>query len=153
VYQGGTAHILASRLREAGRTLHLFDTFAGMPDTNPEQDKHSAGDFRDIDLAAVQAYLAEFDNVRFHPGFIPATLDAVADDTFAFVHIDLDIHDAILSATEFFYSRIPSGGIIVYDDYGFPSCPGARKAVDTFFEGKAETPIVLPTAQCLILKQ
>jgi O-methyltransferase len=41
---------------------------------------------------------------------------------------------------------------MIFDDYGFPSCPGARKAVDEFFGGKPETPIVLGTGQALIVR-
>ena len=37
------------------------------------------------------------------------------------------------------------GAVIVYDDYGFPTCPGARKAVDDFFADKPEMPLVLTT--------
>lgn len=44
------------------------------------------------------------------------------------------------------------GGVMVFDDYGFPSCPGAKKAVDEFFKSKIETPIYLPTGQCLVFK-
>jgi hypothetical protein len=51
-----------------------------------------------------------------------------------------------------------SGGImeyairILFDNYGFPSCPGARHAVDEFFRDKAEFPIVLASGQCVIIK-
>ena len=41
---------------------------------------------------------------------------------------------------------------MVFDDYGFPSCPGARIAVDNFFRDKPEFPMALPTAQALIHK-
>lgn len=152
VYLGGTAYIFATVLQDKNRTLHLFDTFAGMPETNPEKDRHKKGDFADTSLESVQEYLDAFPFVRLHPGHIPETLDAVAGESFAFVHIDLDIYDAILSATKFFYPRTPSGGVIVYDDYGFPSCPGAREAVDTFYAGKPEVPLVLPTGQCVVWK-
>jgi len=152
VYLGGTAYIFGTILQGTGRALHLFDTFAGMPETNPEKDLHKKGDFSDTSLDGVRTYLQPFDFARFHPGFIPASLDAVADEAFAFVHIDLDIYDSILSATDFFYPRTPAGGIIVYDDYGFPSCPGAREAVDTFYAGKPEVPLVLPTGQCVVWK-
>jgi len=44
------------------------------------------------------------------------------------------------------------GGFIVFDDYGFPSCPGARAAVDEFFSGKSYFPLCLPTGQALVFK-
>jgi len=39
-----------------------------------------------------------------------------------------------MAATEFFYSWLETGGVIVFDDYGWPSCPGARAAVDEVFK-------------------
>jgi O-methyltransferase len=39
---------------------------------------------------------------------------------------------------------------MVCDDYGFASCPGARKAVDEYFAGKPDVPIELPSGQALI---
>ena len=42
---------------------------------------------------------------------------------------------------------------MLFDDYGFESCPGAKQAVDEFFRDKAEKPLVLPTAQAIIFKQ
>jgi len=35
VYRGGTAVILAELAAQSGRQVHLFDTFGGMPKTNP----------------------------------------------------------------------------------------------------------------------
>ena len=43
-------------------------------------------------------------------------------------------------------------GFLVFDDYGFPSCAGARRAVDEFFANKPEVPLCLPTGQCLVVK-
>ena len=39
---------------------------------------------------------------------------------------------------------------MVFDEYGFLSCPGAKKAVDQFFQDKTETPIYLETGQTIV---
>ena len=39
---------------------------------------------------------------------------------------------------------------MVFDDYGFPTCPGAKAAVDEFFHGRKEVPLVLPTGQAVV---
>jgi len=41
---------------------------------------------------------------------------------------------------------------MVFDDYGFESCPGAKAAVDEFFSGKIERPWYLPSGQCAVVK-
>jgi O-methyltransferase len=152
VYKGGTAYILADLVRSAGRMFFLFDTFAGMPETDPEKDLHKRGDFDDTSLDDVKHYLAPFGELVYCPGFIPQTLDTVADRRFRFVHIDLDIYESIRSSSAFFYERLERGAIIVYDDYGFASCPGARQAVDEFYAKLPETPLVLSTGQCVVWK-
>jgi O-methyltransferase len=157
VYQGGTAMLCARALHEAGasgRPLHLFDTFQGMPEEAArDAGGHAPGDFGATSLAAVQSRLTAFANVRFHPGFIPATLSDVADRTFAFVHLDLDLYQSTLDALRFFYPRMVEGAALVGDDYGFPRYKdAAKKAVDEFFADKPEPVIVLKTGQCLTLK-
>ena len=52
VYKGGTAKILAELVPD--RPLHLFDTFCGMPETDPSRDLHKAGDFADTTLESVR---------------------------------------------------------------------------------------------------
>ena len=53
VYKGGTAKILAELA--PGRPIHLFDTFEGMPETDPLRDLHSAGDFADTSIGSVRS--------------------------------------------------------------------------------------------------
>jgi O-methyltransferase len=86
------------------------------------------------------------------PGLVPDSLEVIKDRTFSFVHIDLDIYSAIKSACEFFYPRMQPGGVLLFDDYGYPSCPGARAAVDEFFAGKSEVPVAIATGQCSVHK-
>jgi len=150
VYKGGTARILAELLPE--RPLHLFDTFKGMPETDPKHDLHKLGDFADTSEKSVRSYLSGYANVNVVQGLIPDSLQIVSDRTFSFVHIDLDIYSAIKSACEFFYPKVASGGVLLFDDYGFPSCPGARTAVDEFFADKPEITMVMPTGQCWVQK-
>lgn len=153
VYQGGTAKLFAEISKESQRTLFLFDTFGGMPKTDANLDLHVEGDFSNTSRAAVAEYLASYGSaVQLHQGLIPQTLGAVAGESFCFVHIDLDIYRSITDASEFFYARTNRGGVIVYDDYGFSSCPGARRAVDDFYADKPDSPIVLPTGQAIVVK-
>jgi O-methyltransferase len=154
-YKGGTAFLIADTMKASagGRQLHLFDTFTGMPNTAIQGvDHHKSGDFADTSLDRVKRYLSQFPFVVFHPGLIPATFAAAKDRAFSFVHIDVDIYQTSQDCCEFFYPRMVRGGTMLFDDYGFPQCRGMRKAVDEFFLNKDETPISLPTGQCLVIK-
>jgi O-methyltransferase len=153
VYRGGTAHLLKLLRDEyaASKTIRLFDSFIGMPKTSDFTDVHKEGDFSDTSLETVRS-LVGTGGVVYHPGFIPQTFEGLCVDKIAFAHVDLDLHDAILESCKYVYPRLSKGGVMVFDDYGFASCPGARIAVDDFFKDKPEFPLVLPTAQAIIHK-
>jgi O-methyltransferase len=152
VFRGGTARLLAKTTAPMGKTVHLFDTFAGMPSVDPNIDLHKTGDLSNTSIEAVQAYLHDCANVCFYKGIFPSTAQPVEQRSFALVHVDVDIYTSALSCCAFFYPRMQRGGILIFDDYGFLSCPGAKKAVDEFFADKPEVPIYLTTGQCLVIR-
>ena len=154
IYKGGTAAMMASILKKHGawKKLFLFDTFEGMPDTNVEKDFHQKGDFSDTSLEAVKEYIQESELCIFRKGFIPETFAGLESKKIALAHIDVDIYQSILDCLQFIWPRLSFGGFIVFDDYGFPSCPGARASVDEFFLAKACCPLCLPTGQALVFK-
>ncbi len=141
VYKGGTAKILAQSM--PGRIVHLFDTFEGMPETT-EFDMHLRGDFADTSLESVNEYLQGY-NVHFWPGLFPDSARLLPDDTeFVLVHVDVDLYTSTKAACEFFWPRLVEGGIMVFDDYNGPRCPGANKAVDEFFDAWQEIEVSGP---------
>ncbi|HVS70147.1 MAG TPA: TylF/MycF/NovP-related O-methyltransferase [Phycisphaerae bacterium] len=151
VYRGGTAKHLSKFASKQSRELHLFDTFEGMPPTDSTKDWHKQGDFADTSLDSVRE-LVQGDQVTFHKGFFPATATPIPQKTFSFVHIDVDIYQSVVDCCEFFYPRMTRGGIMLFDDYGRPTCPGAKRAVDEFFADKPEYRFYVHTGQCIIHK-
>ena len=57
-----------------------------------------------------------------------------------------------MSALEYFWQKIVSGGIIVLDDYGYPGCIEQKNAHDAFARAKGTMILSLPTSQGLIVK-
>lgn len=154
VYHGGSAFLLSKHLRltESTRKLYLFDSFEGVSEPDPGVD----GSFwkkgwMSVSLEQVQERLRSYqDLVQYFKGWIPHRFQEVEQSDFSFVHIDVDLYQPTQDSLEFFGSRMQSGGILVCDDYGFETCPGARKAMDEFAK-KSRTKIVsLPTGQGVI---
>jgi O-methyltransferase len=56
------------------------------------------------------------------------------------------------SSLEFFYPKLATGGVVVCDDYGFATCPGAKLAMDNFFKGKSKV-LSLTTGQGMVIKR
>lgn len=156
VYRGGTAILLRQVLEHESttetKTLRPFDTFMGMPATDSARDLHHAGDFSDTSLDAVKMRVGLVPYVEYYEGTIPQTFAGVSETTVAFAHVDVDIYRSVLDSCAFVYPRLASGGVMVFDDYGFPSCPGARRAVDEFFGTKPEVPLILPTGQAVVIR-
>jgi O-methyltransferase len=154
VWRGGTALLMRDHLasRAPGRMLHLFDSFAGLPEADPAKDNfHRKGDLADTSEAAVRDLLGAT-GVDIHPGRFEETVGEVEDTRFCFAHIDADLYSSVRFATDFIFPRLNPGGAIVYDDYGFRTCVGAKIAVDEYFAGSATAPIYLTTGQCVALK-
>lgn len=154
-YNGVTAYLMADVIRAAGsdKELHLFDSFSGL--SRPQQDDGQHWHEGDLafPLESVRKNLADFDFVRYHPGWIPQAFPQVADRRFSLVHIDVDLYDPTRDSLTFFWERLVPGGLIVCDDYGISTCPGATKAIDAFFADKAEPIINLATGGAFILKR
>ncbi len=152
VYKGGTARLLSKILDSTNKVIHLFDTFSGMPSTDPFKDLHKEGDFNDTSIDAVKSFLHDCNNVTYHTGVFPHTVTGIENNIFSLVHIDVDIYKSVFDCLTFFYPKLQVGSIMVIDDYGFLTCPGAKMAVDEFFFDKIEYPCYLPTGQCIIIR-
>ena len=141
VYQGSSSYLICAANRAQSqhqRTHHLFDSFEGLSAPDAVDGAHwTKGDLASpFELA--QQNLSEFTATQFHKGWIPDTLASVKDRQFSFVHIDVDLYQPTKESLAFFYERMPPGGIILCDDYGFTSCPGATQAVDELLANRPE---------------
>lgn len=123
VFRGGSAAILSAAMPST--RLHLFDTFTGIPQTEPGG--HTQGDFS-TDLNDVKHFLSGY-NVEFHVGFFPATA-TVEDRKFKLVHLDGDLYQTTADGLDFFLPRMTPGGIIILDDVDWKECPGVRRAIE-----------------------
>ena len=123
-----------------------------MPDPLPDVDRFRAGDLAGASAKEVAELLAPYPSVRLHVGSIPETLSSLAEGRVAWAHVDVDLYRSVHDCIEFLYPRLVAGGTLVFDDYGFPSCAGARRAVDEAFAARPEVPLCLPTGQCLVVR-
>lgn len=154
VYRGGTAAMIAAFLKQnmPSKRLFLFDTFEGMPETDENVDWHKEGDFSNTSLEAVADYVGYSDSCTFRRGLIPDTFIGLESAAIAFAHIDVDIYKSVIDCMKFVWPRVSVGGFVVFDDYGFPTCPGARAAVDEFFSSATCIPLCLKTGQAIVFK-
>ena len=136
------------------KNIWAFDTFEGLPETDASNDPYwKKGDMDETSLDDIKEFLSD-SCFKIVPGLFPKSTSNIPDNLiFSLVHIDADIYQSTVDGCEYFYDKIVPGGILLFDDYGFLSCPGVKTAVDAFFESKPETPIYLPSGQCFIIKR
>ena len=136
VFNGAGSYIICKVTQEDGlhhRTHHIFDSFEGLSKPSEFDGKHWREGELSCPLKTVTENLSEFNNISIHKGWIPQRFSEVEhNNNFCFVHIDVDLYQPTLDSIEFFYSRMNKGGLILCDDYGFTSCPGATKAINEF---------------------
>ena len=152
VYNGRSALIMAMA-NKSKRTMHLFDTFQGIPEITSGVDLVKVGEIAGLALDEVMKVLREYEHIRYYPGFFPQTsVDVPAGTEFSIVNLDMDVYKSTLDGLDYFYHRMVRGGIFVCHDYLSKSCPGVKKAIDEFFKDKPETIIELWHSQAVIVK-
>lgn len=147
VFRGDQAHLISRLFPD--RPFHLFDTFEGFAkaDIGTEESggfsAASLGDFANTSIDLVMSKLENPERVIVHRGFFPATAEGV-EDRFAFVSLDVDLHDPTAAGLDYFYERLNPGGFIFVHDYNNGRYNGVRKAVEDFVARARACTLPLP---------
>lgn len=148
-YKGASAKLICEA--KGNKTLHLFDTFEGLPDlSNADNSKQFYEGQYNGAFEDVKNYLKKYPRVRIYKGLFPSTAEPIKNNNFSLVNLDVDIYESTLNCLKLFYPRMSKGGIIISHDY--VNAPGVRKAFDDFLKNKPEPIIELSGSQCLIMK-
>ena len=132
-----------STLRTKSISLHLFDSFAGLPELKSVDIDGDRADFMHGEYASTMQDVIErirtFQNVfevKFYPGYFEESLlerKAQKIEELALIHIDVDLYSSCIPVLEYLTPRLADGALIVFDDYfcyrGNPNF-GVRKAFE-----------------------
>jgi len=152
VYQGAMSWLILS-MGHAKRMHHIFDSFEGLSRPLALDGDHWSAGALACGEDFVNRNLSEFSGFySLYKGWVPSRFKEIENLRFSFVHIDVDLHDPTRDSIEFFYNRMNVGGIMVCDDYGFTTCPGATKACNDFLEDKPEKMIGLSGGGGFLIK-
>lgn len=135
VWRGGTGALLAARANRLGldETIYLCDTWQGVAKTGDVDIYYRDGKHDDASPEIVAKLITGMglSNVELLEGVFPEdTADRISDATFRLCHCDVDVYESAKGVVEWVWPRLASGGVVVFDDYGFPACPGVTKLVD-----------------------
>ena len=135
VWRGGSGALMAARSKALGNEdgVYLCDTWEGVVKTGEVDTYYKDGKHDDTSLAIVEKLLAgmRLDRVECLQGIFPDdTGDKVADQIFRLCHIDVDVYQSAKDVLDWVWPRLSPQGMVVFDDYGFPACPGITQFVD-----------------------
>jgi hypothetical protein len=157
VWLGGSSMVIAKTLLRLGisdRRIWLYDTFGAMP--QPEEHERTINrDFAgrlpepatsDVPHGAyLPAVRANMESTGYPPhlisyvcGLVEETIPNQVPAEIGLLRLDTDWYSSTSHELEHLYPRVPTGGVLIVDDYGHYH--GARKAVDEYFE---HSPILL----------
>jgi hypothetical protein len=162
VWRGGSSMVAALALahtRDSERRLYLYDTFSGMtepssrdagPDGVPvasywERAKRdddalimSAG-VEDVRANMARTGIAA-ERLVLVAGPVEQTIPATVPDRIAVLRLDTDWYESTRHELEHLWPLLATGGVLLIDDYGH--WQGAREAVDEFFAGRSDAPLL-----------
>ena len=161
VSAGKTAGIINKYFHD--KKLYLFDTFSGFVEVDLaierkfQNDKFIGGYFDNTggfnhDVERVMSELKYPENVIIKKGWVPSTFRDV-DDTFCFIHLDMDLYQPMFEAIKFFWNKINKNGLILLHDYHNP-CFGVKQAVVDFetYLGRTVPKAPVPHAGIILVK-
>jgi len=148
VWRGNTSAVLAWYAEKNNRRMYLFDTFEGFDarDTVGIDHEKSVAHFSDTSIELVKQTLGTSANAcTFVVGRFPDSIrDDVREVNFAVVSVDCDLYEPMKAALDFFYPRMPKGGIFFLHDYSSGHWSGAKAAIDEFTRATGEQIVLMP---------
>jgi O-methyltransferase len=161
VWRGGSmmaAALTLLRLGQTDRDLYMFDTFAGMPQPGPADERSPYDGYsphrrwrrlRRRGWAAVPASTVGenlgrtgYPSERLHlvEGMVEETIPERAPERIALLRLDTDWYASTKHELVHLYPRLQPGGVLIIDDYGHYA--GARRAVDEYFAETGGRPLL-----------
>lgn len=143
-YIGTTSIFLQRLLQEFAptKTLHVYDSFAGLPEKNAKDGSVAGEQFIAGELAVSkkqfrQTFIkAGVSLPVIHKGWFSELTDDDVPSKIAFAFLDGDFYSSIHDSLLLVLPNLSSGGVIIVDDYAREALPGAAKAVSELLPNK-----------------
>ena len=136
-FRCGNAMLQNWRMRRRGdfREYDIFDSFEGFGTLSEFDPGHLANVYsvEMYDYSLTRNLVSLSPSMNIHKGFVPSVFASIPPEhNYDLVFFDCDLYQPALDTFDFFWSRIPVGGYMVFHDYvSYASgWSGVAKAVD-----------------------
>jgi O-methyltransferase len=134
-YVGTTSLFLQRMLRNTSKTLHVYDSFAGLPpkvaaDASPAGEQFKAGE-----LTASKAQLVKYFKQAglplpvIHKCWFEELTVADTPNSISFAFLDGDFYTSIMASLKVVWPKLAPGAVVLIDDYHTEALPGVRQVV------------------------
>jgi O-methyltransferase len=135
VWRGGTGALIGKKAQLCGISdpVYLCDTFDGVVKASEKDDLYVGGEHSDTSEEIVEKLMKKLglSNTCILKGIFPdETGSKILNQRFRFCHIDVDVYNSARDIVDWIWPRLVIGGILVFDDYGFPTTTGIRDYVN-----------------------
>jgi hypothetical protein len=138
------------------KNYYLIDTFEGLSTKySSSEELRRTGNYYTKNNPWYQEIMdsfSKFQNAKIVPGAIPDVLSTVDIDKVSFLSIDMNSMILEKEALQFFWPKLVSGGIIIFDDYGFPGHESQKESHDAFAAANNLLIYTSPTGQGILIK-
>lgn len=139
VWRGGTGAILGRAVsHNVNKKVYLADTFAGVVKVGDKDPVYRGGEHSDTSLGLVTDFIGSLGlkNVELLQGIFPDDTQDRVRGKISMLHCDVDVYQSSREIVEWCLPRLVTGGIMVFDDYGFVTCEGVTRFCDELRQSK-----------------
>jgi len=155
VWKGFCSAVITDYLdfKQITKTYYLYDTFEGIPE-GYDAEKHNSPLLSEPGLYEnVIERFRKHPNVRVIKGIVPQSFEQAVPEKVAFLHLDMNSSKSEIEALEGLFEKVSSGGVVVFDDYGWTGYLAQQLAEDEFMRKRGHRILELPTGQGLLIKR
>jgi O-methyltransferase len=158
-YVGTTSVHLQKICIKNNKTLHVYDSFEGLPDKSNKDDSPAGIEFKKGELfASKKELIKNFKKANLplpiiHKGWFSEIKPKDVPNVISFAFLDGDFYDSIYDSLKIVVPNMQKGGLILVHDYGRATLPGAKKAVQDFLASNKSVSFVRSQEHIAILKK
>lgn len=144
----GTTSLFLQRLarqQSPAKTLHVYDSFAGLPQKSPQDQSPAGEQFKAGELLASKAQLIKhFKHAGLplpviHKCWFEQLAPADLPGRISFAFLDGDFYRSILASLKVVWPKLAPGAVIVVDDYQTVALPGVQQAIKEWSQNHSFT--------------
>ena len=126
------------------KTIHLFDTFAGVAKADSRFDTlYEGGEHSDASMQQVAALFEGLSlSCSLHVGIFPEDTLESLPAKISLAHIDVDTYASAKGSFDEIWPRVVASGMVIFDDYGAFGCEGVAQFVSEAVRDTADALMV-----------